>query len=123
MAWLHNQIISEKENTPIFDSSSNNSTGNSSSSGVAQVAAAIRARRARIPDTNSNIKDSRQRVVTTQPRSSSTNVHSGNSTSGSRIKLQPYLNAENLLAAYLKGRRDFASHNLSLLKSSWRRSI
>ncbi len=98
-----------------FDNSSNNSTGNSSSSGVAQVAAAIRARRARIPDTNSNIKDSRQRVVTTQPRSSSTNVHSGNSTSVSRIKLQPYLNAENLLAAYLKGRRDFASHNLSLL--------
>lgn len=99
-----------------FENSSSNSTGNSNSSGMGQVAAAIRARRARVSETpNSNVRDGHQRVLTTKSKSSTINVNYGNSTSGSRTKLQPYLNAENLLAAYLKGRRDFASYNLSLL--------
>ncbi len=94
---------------------SSNSTGNSNSSGVAQVAAAIRARRARILDTpTSNGKDVYQRVLT-KPKSTTIAANCGNSTSDNRAKLQPYLNADSLLAAYLKGRRDFASHNLSLL--------
>ena len=98
-------------------SGSNNSTGNSnSSSGVAQVAAAIRARRARVAEApSSNMTDGRQRVLSTKSKSTTVTANHGNSTSGNRTKLQPYLNAEGLLAAYLKGRRDFASYNLSLL--------
>ena len=95
---------------------SSNSIGNSNSSGMAQVAAAIRARRARGLEANSSgVRDVHPLNVTTKPKASTISAGYGNSTSGNRIKLQPYLNAENLLAAYLKGRRDFASYNLSLL--------
>lgn len=103
-----------------LDSSSNNSTtANNNNSSVAQVAAAIRARRARVLEApSSNMTDVRQRVLTTKStttKSTTIATSDGKSISGNKSKLQRYLNAEGLLAAYLKGRRDFASYNLSLL--------
>ena len=103
-----------------LDSNSNHSTTtDNNNSSVAQVAAAIRARRARVLEVpSSKMTDVRQRVLTTKStttKSTTITTSDGKSISGNKSKLQRYLNAEGLLAAYLKGRRDFASYNLSLL--------
>ena len=103
-----------KGNYSSLNRSSNNSTGNSNSSGMGQVAAAIRARRARVEEApSSRMTNARQQFSTTKSTTVTTSY--GQSTSGNRNNLQRYLNAQGLLAAYLKGRRDFASYNLSLL--------
>ncbi|MBD2774065.1 serine/threonine-protein kinase [Iningainema tapete] len=89
-------------------------TTNFSNQGVAQVAAAIRARRAKVAEAvNVSAEPTRQRVLTAKP---TTGISSNNSSSGGQ-KSQGIrkLDTQSLLSAYLKGRRDFALHNLSLL--------
>ncbi len=85
-----------------------------SSAGVAQVAAAIRARRAKMMagDTSGLYTASRQRHTSGKTNS----WGSGNSmvTHGSRSQIRP-IDSEGFQSAYSKGRRDFALHNLSCL--------
>ncbi|MBD2515997.1 pentapeptide repeat-containing protein [Nostoc sp. FACHB-973] len=73
------------------------------SAGVAQVAAAIRARRAKAGEASGMGK-------------STTLVNSnGNGSQIPNSKIERKLDTQSLLTAYMKGRRDFALHNLSLL--------
>ncbi|MBK1989205.1 pentapeptide repeat-containing protein [Sphaerospermopsis aphanizomenoides BCCUSP55] len=87
--------------------SSNPTSG--SSDGVAQVAAAIRARRAKSAETSAS---GTARIPSKQfiPKP----VNAGN---GDRNAAQTrrQLNSQTLLQAYLQGRRDFSSYNISLL--------
>ncbi|NJL80214.1 MAG: protein kinase [Richelia sp. RM2_1_2] len=115
LAVPSNLVGSQKTSTGFADSSTNshNSSTNFSSAGVAQVAAAIRARKAKAASGNTLTTRSVNRSVVT----SKTAASISDSTKSSAYKSNPErrLNSESLLAAYLKGRRDFASHNLSLL--------
>ncbi|UKO98684.1 serine/threonine-protein kinase [Nostoc sp. UHCC 0870] len=82
--------------------------------GVAQVAAAIRARRAKIGDgTRLDGGGTRQGVP---PAKATTPANSNsNSSQSPKSKVGRRLDTQTLLTAYLKGRRDFALHNLNLL--------
>ena len=77
--------------------------------GVAQLAAAIRARRAKSPETSGLQAGRNQNKQLISKPSSAAN----SDLSGSQINRR--LNSETLLKAYLKGRRDFACFNISLL--------
>ncbi|WP_341529513.1 serine/threonine-protein kinase [Nostoc sp. UHCC 0302] len=82
------------------------------STGVAQVAAAIRARRARAAEAAGLPGGGQGSIV-----AKSTTLSNSNS-NGSQIqntKVGRKLDTQGLLTAYLKGRRDFALHNFSLL--------
>jgi serine/threonine protein kinase, bacterial len=86
-----------------------NSPGNSTSTGVAQVAAAIRARRAK----TSESLGLRPGVLMAKATILDSNNSNGSQNQNSKVVRK--LNTQDLLTAYLKGRRDFALHNLSLL--------
>ena len=79
-------------------------SGGSSKSAVNDVAAAIRARRAQLAEANS------AQAITPSQVSKSTAVSTGQKTKSLRK-----LDTDSLLTAYMKGRRDFALHDLSLL--------
>ncbi|MBW4448047.1 MAG: pentapeptide repeat-containing protein [Spirirestis rafaelensis WJT71-NPBG6] len=83
-----------------------------SSAGVARVAESIRARRAKTAE-GAALKAGGipQGVMTTK----STTLASSNSTSHQNIKVTHKLDTQGLLKAYVKGRRDFAQHDLNLL--------
>jgi serine/threonine protein kinase, bacterial len=114
---------------PHSTGSSVDSLPNSSpSSPSARMAAAIRARQAKSSEATSLQPGSPRRRLMTQGFPAVTAVKSGslkskgttngNSTSGGTTNsstLTPKLAAEDLLQAYAKGRRDFTSHDLSLL--------
>jgi serine/threonine-protein kinase len=103
--WENSAVISRN---PVATNSS------SSSAEVAQLAAAIRARRAKATEAAAlNPAGIRQGLMVAK----STTLASSNS-NGSQIqnsKIARKLDTQGLLTAYLKGRRDFAQHNLSLL--------
>jgi serine/threonine protein kinase, bacterial len=80
-----------------------------SGGGAAQVAAAIRARRAK----NAESEGIRQGSSAGKPK---TLGNYSRITSQHQNNQKRKLNAEGLLTAYFKGRRDFALHNLSFLK-------
>ncbi|WP_407897302.1 protein kinase domain-containing protein [Scytonema sp. NUACC26] len=81
--------------------------------GVAQMAAAIRARRAKIPEGTGVNGVATQRVMTVK---SSTLASSHSGSSGDNKSQTPRrLDTQGLLTAYMKGRRDFALYNLNLL--------
>jgi serine/threonine protein kinase, bacterial len=82
-----------------------------SSAGVAQVAAAIRARRAKAAEGAALQAGLRQGVITTK----STTLASSNSSLHQNTKVSRKLDTQSLLTAYAKGRRDFAQQNLNLL--------
>jgi serine/threonine protein kinase, bacterial len=88
----------------------NHSSVGSSSGGVAQVAAAIRARRAKLIEATAS---GNQRL--TLSKSATWSRENTNATSGSKSQSVRQFNTEGLLSAYTKGRRDFASYNLALL--------
>ncbi|MEO1431782.1 MAG: serine/threonine-protein kinase [Cyanobacteria bacterium J06633_8] len=91
--------------TGVVDSTArrNNSSTTFSSAGVAQVAAAIRARKAKAASSTAlGTRKTNNRMLKSK-------------TATAVSKAQRRLNSESLLTAYLKGRRDFALHNLSLL--------
>ncbi|MCF4968730.1 serine/threonine-protein kinase [Nostoc sp. CMAA1605] len=82
--------------------------------GVAQVAAAIRARRAKLGDgTRLDAGGTRQGVSGAKP--STTANSNGNGSHNLKSKVGRRLDTQSLLTAYVKGRRDFALHNLNLL--------
>ncbi|MBG1262087.1 serine/threonine-protein kinase [Nostoc commune] len=94
-----------RENSAVL---SNNSAA-ATSTGVAQVAAAIRARRAKAAEAAGLHHGSGMAKSTTLSNSNS---------NGSQVpssKVERKLDSQGLLTAYAKGRRDFALHNLSLL--------
>jgi serine/threonine protein kinase, bacterial len=88
-----------------------NASSPSSSAGVQQIAAAIRARRAKTAEGAAlQAPGIRQGVLSTK----STTLASS-STSHQNTKVTRKLDTQSLLTAYVKGRRDFAQHNLNLL--------
>ncbi|ARV58182.1 serine/threonine protein kinase [Nostocales cyanobacterium HT-58-2] len=93
---------------------SSNSCTNFSGQGVAQVAAAIRARRAKTAETHGTyavgIEPS---SVPVKPTAFVSSDSSSNSDQKSKALRQ--LDTQGLLTAYLKGRRDFTLYNLSML--------
>ncbi|AFY57691.1 serine/threonine protein kinase [Rivularia sp. PCC 7116] len=92
---------------------SNNSSTSFSSAGVAQVAAAIRARKAKAASSTAvRTRKTNNRVLTSKTVNS---VSTSTKSYSQKSKAQRRLNSESLLTAHLKGRRDFALHNLSLL--------
>jgi serine/threonine protein kinase, bacterial len=93
----------------IEDSSVLCSNSSATSTGVAQVAAAIRARRAKAAEAGGLHQASAMPKSTTLVNSNSNNSQVQNS------KIERKLDTQTLLTAYMKGRRDFALHNLSLL--------
>lgn len=91
---------------------SSNMSANCSGQGVAQVAAAIRARRAKTADTTGTYALGTQPTVVTT--TTLVNSHSG-TRSDQKSKTPRQLDTQGLLSAYMKGRRDFALYNLSML--------
>ncbi|MEH1793224.1 MULTISPECIES: serine/threonine-protein kinase [unclassified Nostoc] len=87
----------------------NNSSVAVTSAGVAQVAAAIRARRAKATEAAGLHQGSGMGKSTTLANSNS------NGSQGQTSKVERKLDTQGLLTAYQKGRRDFALHNLNLL--------
>jgi serine/threonine-protein kinase len=106
------QTPSRPENSGILYNDNykhQNSSSNTSASNIAQMAAAIRARRAKMA-TEAASKTSFTQNGLGAPKS--TAVASSNS-NGSQLGKK--LDTQGLLTAYLKGRRDFAQHNLNSL--------
>jgi serine/threonine-protein kinase len=89
-------------------------SANISTAGVAQLAAAIRARRARIAQGNGLYAREGKSVLTSKSMTS-TSSHSGSSQAQKSSPGLRQMDSQSLLTAYLKGRRDFALYNLSLL--------
>ncbi|MBW4427621.1 MAG: pentapeptide repeat-containing protein [Nostoc desertorum CM1-VF14] len=102
----HNHL----ENSAILCS---NPSAAVTSVGVAQVAAAIRARRAKAAEAAGLNQGSGMAKSTTLANSNSNS--NSNSSQIQKSKVERKLDTQGLLTAYLKGRRDFALHNLSLL--------
>ncbi|MUG99876.1 protein kinase [Scytonema sp. UIC 10036] len=89
------------------------SAHSSGGQGVAQMAAAIRARRAKMPEGTGLNGVATQRVMTMR---STTLANSHGGSSGDNKSQTPRkLDTQGLLTAYTKGRRDFALYNLNLL--------
>ncbi|WP_315788600.1 serine/threonine-protein kinase [Fischerella sp. JS2] len=104
------RTVHHLEDSGIYSSNPSGVSGMS----VAQVAAAIRARRAKITEGAgvTHAGGTRQRTLTTK---STTLASSCSSSQGQKAQAMRQLDSQNLIAAYLKGRRDFALHNLNLL--------
>ncbi|MBD2353727.1 pentapeptide repeat-containing protein [Tolypothrix sp. FACHB-123] len=106
----------EQTHNRIADSAilCNNPATNPNNLGVAQVAAAIRARRAKASESvGLHPRGIRSGVVMAKPTTLDSN--SSNSSQNQQSKVVRKLNTQDLLTAYLKGRRDFALHNLKML--------
>ncbi|MBE9207499.1 pentapeptide repeat-containing protein [Nostoc sp. LEGE 06077] len=92
---------------------SNPSAVGATNTGVAQVAAAIRARRAKIAEAAGSDPGGMRPAAMGKPgmlpNSNSNSANTQQSKAGRR------LDSQTLLTAYLKGRRDFALHNLNFL--------
>jgi serine/threonine-protein kinase len=100
------RINSHPENSGVL---SIDPSANGNNNVYAQRAAAIRARRAKLAESPGIQVGTRERKPSiTKPQT----VPNSNS-SGSQIRRK--LNSQALLTAYMKGRRDFASYNISLL--------
>jgi serine/threonine-protein kinase len=89
------------------------STASSPSSATTKLAMAIRARRARKEQSGSSYTSGGQgNPATPERRASTTSLRSEGFTTG-KPKVPAKLDANGLLTAYMKGRRDFASQDLS----------
>ncbi|BAY24107.1 pentapeptide repeat-containing serine/threonine kinase [Calothrix sp. NIES-2100] len=108
--------VKEQTHNQIADSAilCNNPASNPTNTGVAQVAAAIRARRAKTAESvGLHPRGMRPGVVMAKPTFMESNNSNGSQSQNSHVVRK--LNTQGLLTAYLKGRRDFALHNLSML--------
>ncbi|BAS55799.1 MULTISPECIES: serine/threonine-protein kinase [Leptolyngbya] len=87
------------------------------SSPAARAAMAIRARNQRSESTNLQTGVARNRVMAARPttRDSGGRTGSNSNTSGNKTQAAPKLDSATLVSLYGKGKRDFASHDLSLL--------
>ncbi|KOP26193.1 serine/threonine protein kinase [Hapalosiphon sp. MRB220] len=108
------ETVKEGKIQRLEDSGISNSNPSSVSSSVAQVAAAIRARRARMTEGTgvAHVGGTQQRMLT---KKSTTLSSDGSGAEGQKSQAMRQLDSQNLISAYLKGRRDFALHNLNLL--------
>ncbi|MEM7555579.1 MAG: serine/threonine-protein kinase [Cyanobacteria bacterium P01_A01_bin.84] len=102
-----------KHSSYPFENSNSNS-GNSST-GVEQVAAAIRARRAKNTEASSSSNQTRQRILGSRSYGNTQASKNSSSSTARKSRSQKKLNSDALFKAYLKGRRDFALYNLVLL--------
>ncbi|MBD2386535.1 serine/threonine-protein kinase [Cylindrospermum sp. FACHB-282] len=117
-APVKEQINNRPENSGIlWNHPRPTSSPNNTSASLAQVAAAIRARRAKAAEaaglqaTGTHQKSAIAKS-TTLPNSNS------NGSQPQHSKVERKLDTQGLLTAYLKGRRDFSLHNLNLLNLS-----
>ncbi len=102
-------------NRPEESSSlSSNASASSSNPAIAQLAAAIRARRAKAAQGANIALKTRQEGLTLTKSAASANTHNS-SFPGQKSQVPRQLDTQGLLTAYMKGRRDFSLHNLSLL--------
>ncbi len=107
--------VKERNNNHVEDSSAYSHPGASASaSGVAQVAAAIRARRAKVAE-GAGLEIGRSRAQVLSAKAVTLATMNNSSSQGSKSQVSRQMNTQSLLAAYTKGRRDFALHNLNLL--------
>lgn len=90
-----------------------NSSAAATGLGVAQVAAAIRARRAKNVDSTRLDVRGKPGVPVSKPTTLANSNSNGSQNQKSKVGRR--LDTQTLLTAYLKGRRDFALHNLNLL--------
>ncbi len=102
--------------------SGENTSNSSGASPSSRMAAAIRARQSRNPSDATSVQSgSKHRRYA--PSSSGSSLNSSNtatggasrSRAGQKSKIMPKLAANELLDSYGKGRRDFTSHNLSMI--------
>ncbi|WP_353932971.1 serine/threonine-protein kinase [Okeanomitos corallinicola TIOX110] len=100
---------SDQENSDILS----NDPSSNSNNGVAQLAAAIRARRAKLGDMPRSPLERRERRPL-RPKTQTNVINVANSNSNGS-QMQRKVTPQLLLNAYAKGRRDFASYNISLL--------
>ncbi|WP_017651345.1 serine/threonine-protein kinase [Fortiea contorta] len=92
----------------------NGSTSNPTSSGVAQVAAAIRARRAKAAEA-AGLHTAKMHAGSQIAKQTTLGSTNSNGSQGQNSQVARKFDTQGLLSAYLKGRRDFAQHNLSML--------
>jgi len=106
--------VKERTHNRRDDSAVLCSNPSATNTGVAQVAAAIRARRARVVEAAGLQAGGthQERVIA---KSTSLSNSNSNSSQIQSSKVERKLDTQSLLTAYVKGRRDFALHNLSLL--------
>jgi serine/threonine protein kinase, bacterial len=105
----HNQMA---DSAILWNSPSGNS--HNANAGIAQVAAAIRARRAKTSvSVGLQPRGMRSGMVMAKPTILESN--NSNSSQNQNSKVVRKLNSQDLVTAYLKGRRDFALHNLKML--------
>jgi serine/threonine-protein kinase len=104
------RTVQRLEDSGIYSSNPSGVSGMS----VAQVAAAIRARRAKTTAGAgvTHAGGTQQRMLTTK---STTLTSNSSGSQGQKAQAMRQLDSQNLITAYLKGRRDFALHNLNLL--------
>ncbi|MBE9037451.1 serine/threonine-protein kinase [aff. Roholtiella sp. LEGE 12411] len=82
--------------------------------GMAQVAAAIRARRARVAEA-AGLQAGGMHQGPVMAKSTTLANSNSNGSQIQNSKVERKLDTQSILTAYMKGRRDFALHNLSLL--------
>jgi serine/threonine-protein kinase len=101
-----------------------NNAGANSGSPTSRMAAAIRARQARQGSEATSLQPGAARRNVMPPTTATSNTQNSgrlsnsggkSAASGGTSKIMPKLAANELMDAYAKGRRDFTSHNLSLL--------
>jgi serine/threonine protein kinase, bacterial len=106
-------VAVKEQNQRMADSAILSNSPNATSAGVAQVAAAIRARRAKTAESVGLHVGMRPGALMAKVTILESNNSNGSQNQNSKIVRK--LNTQDLLTAYLKGRRDFALHNLSML--------
>ncbi|MEA5550207.1 serine/threonine-protein kinase [Anabaena cylindrica UHCC 0172] len=101
--------LKESGNNKSDSSSALSTHPGSNTHGIAEVAAAIRARRAKSSETTGfrTGRIQQKKLISKSPDIVNTDIN--NSQAGRK------LNSQTLLQAYVKGRRDFASYNISML--------
>ncbi|AFY34798.1 serine/threonine-protein kinase [Calothrix sp. PCC 7507] len=92
----------------------NNPSASFTSSGVAQVAAAIRARRAKAAE-GAGLHTARMQPGSLTAKQATLGSSNSNGSQSQNSQVARKLDTQSLLTSYLKGRRDFALHNLSML--------
>lgn len=106
------QPINRREDSAVLYHHPTHTSSPNTSASVAQVAAAIRARRAKAAEAAALQAEATQQGSVI---GKSTTLSNSNGSQTQHSKVERKLNTQGLLTAYMKGRRDFAQHNLNLL--------
>lgn len=108
------QPISRREDSAVLYHHPTHTSSPNTNASVAQVAAAIRARRAKAAEAAAlQAEATQQGSVIGKSTTLSNSNSNGSQTQHSKVERK--LDTQGLLTAYMKGRRDFAQHNLNLL--------